>query len=112
MAKALLRKPSDLNKTESRYWDHLFLRQRAGDIVDYRFHEITFKLGPDCRYTPEALVIRPDGSVEIHEVKGFMRDDARAKLHTAARLFPWFRFILVTETGRATGTWHLKEVVP
>ena len=39
------------------------------------------------------------GRIEIHEVKGFWRDDARVKIKVAAEMFPMFKFIAVTRKG-------------
>ncbi len=100
LAKALAAKPRSLNKTEGRYYDLLLLEQSRGKLVAFRFHAITLVLGPDCRYTPEVMVIRQDGTIEFHEVKGpYIRngDDGMVKLRAAAAAFPWFRFYLAQE---------------
>ncbi len=113
MAVALLRKPASLNKTEARYWDRLLLRRASGVVREFGAHRITFLLGPDCRYTPDFDVIRHDGTIELHEIKGpFIRsgDDGLPKLRTAAALFPWFRWWLVQE-GKDK-QWTEREVVP
>lgn len=113
LAAALLRKPASLNKTEGRYWDRLVVAQHRGEIVEFKAHSLTLILGPDCRYTPEFLVVLPSGEMQIHEVKGpFIRsgDDGMVKLRVAARLFPWFRFILAQE--QKDKSWEITEVVP
>ena len=38
------------------------------------------------------------GVLELHECKGFWRDDARVKIKVAASLYP-FKFIAVTAAG-------------
>jgi len=40
-------------------------------------------------------VIRADGGIELHEVKGHWEDDARVKIKVAATQHPWFRFLAV-----------------
>lgn len=45
-------------------------------------------------------MILADGLVEFHEVKGFMRDDARVKFKVAAALYPWFEWVLVVRDGK------------
>ena len=52
------------------------------------------------RYTPDFLVELPGGLLELHEVKGFWRDDARVKFKVAAELFPMFRFVAVKRKHR------------
>jgi len=39
----------------------------------------------------------------VHEVKGFMRDDAAVKLKMAAAAFPWWQFKLIR---RINGQWE------
>ncbi len=93
-----------MNKTEARYADQLEIMKRSGEIIDYVFEPFKLKLARKTYYTPDFLVVRRTGRIsekegiefffhfEIHEVKGFWRDDARVKIKVAARLFPWFSF--------------------
>ena len=110
-AVGLTRRPDDLNKTEGRYFDKLLLAKSEGRIHDFKFHELTFKLGPDCRYTPEAWVLLPSGEMQLHEVKGmFVRDDAMVKLRAASKQFPMFRWFFCQE--QKDKMWKIKEVCP
>ena len=85
---------SGMNKTEARYADLLTIAKGAGEILDWKYEAVTFKLGPDLRYTPDFFVVNVDWEVEFHETKGgFIREDAWQKLKTAAGMFD-FRFIL------------------
>jgi hypothetical protein len=90
LARAVLKQP-DMNKTEARYAATLELQQKAGEILWWKFEAITFKLADDCRYTPDFVVMMPDGMIELRETKGFWRDDALVKIRVAAAQFP-FRF--------------------
>ena len=83
-----------MNGTEARYAQLLNLRKNAGEIMDWRFEPFGLRLAKLTFYHPDFLVVFPD-HFEIHEVKGFWRDDARAKIKVAAELFPWFKFIAV-----------------
>jgi hypothetical protein len=109
------------NKTEMAYEAHLNLRKITGEVVWFQFEGITFKLGPDCRYTPDFPVMLTDGTLEIHEIKGTEKrknlngegysvprfeDDARAKIAVAASMFP-FVFKVVYKVD---GNWIEKEV--
>lgn len=47
--------------------------------------------------------------MECHEVKGFWRDDARAKIKIAADLYP-FRFIAVMKRRKKDGGGWSEEV--
>lgn len=101
-----------MNKTEAAYAERLDLMKRAGEILDWRFEAITLKLADGTRYTPDFLVTLWDGErTELHEVKGFWRDDARVKFRVAAEMYTMFRFVEVRRKNReweliplATGT--------
>ncbi len=64
-------------------------RSRArGLSVEFADHR-NYVLGDDLRYTPDFIVQKMDGSLEVEEVKGFWRDDARAKIKMFATLYPF-----------------------
>jgi hypothetical protein len=86
-----------MNKTEQAYADHLRLEERAGRVIWWKFEPLKLRLADACFYEPDFLVLPSDGVLEVHEVKGFWRDDARVKIKVAASLFP-IRFIAVTRT--------------
>ena len=94
-----------MNTTESAYANRLELFKKAGDIEDYIFEGITFKLADDTRYTPDFLVIRKM-CFECHEVKGFFRDDAKVKIKVASAKFHWFKFVLVKYNK---GNWEFTD---
>ena len=59
-------------------------------------HEaVKLRLADKTFYTPDFVVIRADGGIELHEVKGHWEDDARVKIKVAATQHPWFRFLAV-----------------
>jgi hypothetical protein len=83
-----------MTKLERDYAALLELRVRAGEIEWYVFESVTLKLAPDTRYTPDFVVMTADGSLEVHEVKGFMEEAAFVRVKLAASLYP-FRFWVV-----------------
>lgn len=85
-------KTGQMNKTESGYSAHLALLQAAGEILWYRFEGVKLRLADNTFYTPDFAVLAADGVIEMHEVKGFWQDDARAKIKIAADQYP-FRFM-------------------
>lgn len=101
-----------MNKLETRWAQELEFRRRAGDVAWYRFEAMTLKLADGCRYTPDFLVCLADGkdgadgTLELHETKGFMRDDAQVKLRVCAEMYP-FRLRLVR---RVKGNWVVTVV--
>ena len=96
------RVPGEMNGTETRYSVELEGRKRLGEIEWYAFEAITFKLGKDCRYTPDFIVMLPDGLLEAHEVKGRWEDDALVKVRVAAAMFP-FRFVALEAQPKKLG---------
>lgn len=92
-------KQGEMNKTEAGYAAHLAMLQRCGDIAWHRFEGLKLRLADGCFYTPDFAVMRHDGQIECHEVKGHWQDDARVKIKVAAEMYP-FRFIAIKRDGR------------
>ena len=102
-------KVGELNKTEQAYADRLRALERAGQILWHKFEGIKLRLADNTFYTPDFAVLAADGVIELHEVKGFWQDDARAKIKIAAALYP-FRFLAVkVRTKRDGGGWDVEE---
>jgi hypothetical protein len=99
--------PGEMNKTEAKMAQELAIEQAAGAILWWAFEGITLKLAHDCRLTPDFAVLHIDGSMEFRDTKGFMEDDARAKLAVAADKFWMFRF---TTYKPAKGDWEIKQI--
>lgn len=95
-----------MNKWETAYAWNLELQKRAGLILDYQFETWKFRIAKRTWFTPDFPVIKTTG-IEIHEVKGFMRDDANVKLKDCAERYPWFKWVLVTQED---GQWVYREV--
>jgi len=100
-----------LNKTEAAFLEWSKANYRIGDPVFYA-QEITLQLANGLRYTPDFVMNRKVGYVAAFEVKGFMRDDAAAKLKMAASKYPWISFFLVTAEDRSLREWNIEEVLP
>ncbi len=100
-----------MNKTEAEYAGMLEERRLRGEVAWWRYEAITLKLADNTRYTPDFLVMLPDGVLEIHETKGgFIREDGWLKLKVAAALFP-FRFFLCQKASKKDGGgWSIKGV--
>jgi hypothetical protein len=95
----------EMNRTESAYAEHLRNEEHAGRVIWWKFEAIKLRLADATFYTPDFLVLPSDSCLEVHEVKGFWRDDARVKIKVAASLFP-FRFIAIT---RKNGGWERED---
>ena len=98
------------NKTEAAY-EAAVLRPAlmSGDIAWYRFEGLKLRLADNTFYTPDYAVLRADGLMEVHEVKGFWTDDARVKIKVAADQYP-FRFIAVKARAKKNGGGWDREV--
>lgn len=97
-----------LNKLERDWLVQLRARFQRPHYKIY-IQAINLKLANDCRYLCDFAVVNWEGKTTFFETKGgWMRDDARVKLLVAARMFPFYRFILVT---RKKGCAFVEEVV-
>lgn len=102
-------KAGKMNQTEAAYAEHLRALQHAGEILWFRFEGIKLRLADNTFYTPDFAVLAADGVMELHEVKGFWQDDARAKIKIAADQYP-FRFIAVrVRPKKEGGGWAVEE---
>ena len=86
--------PGTMNKLEQKWADHLSSLKRSGEIEGWRYEAIKFKLADNTFYNPDFVVTYP-GHIEIHETKGFRREDAMVKIKVAAALYHEFRFLLI-----------------
>lgn len=93
--------PGRMNKTEAAYANRLEALKRAEqEVKSWAFEAVKLRLADGTFYTPDFLVelVEP-GPLELHEVKGFWRDDARVKFKVARELFPMFRFRAFRRAG-------------
>lgn len=98
-----------MNRTEAAYAAHLELRRVAGEVAWWLFEGVKLRLADKTFYSPDFAVMLSGGEMEMHETKGFMRDDAAVKIKVAAALFP-FRFKLVRALPKAKGGgWNIED---
>lgn len=98
--------PEGMNKLERSYSELLEAKRLKGEILAWYYEAFNLKLAPKTHYRPDFLVMMADSSLEIHETKGFWRDDARVKIKAAAAMYPMFRFIAIQRKG---GYWQVEE---
>lgn len=92
-----------MNKTEKRRALELDAMKARGEICEWWYEAVTFKLAHDTRYTPDFLVQEMDGSLRLEEVKGgFFRDDAKVKAKVCASLFP-FPLVVLQQKSKRSG---------
>lgn len=99
-----------MNKTESDYGVVLEMERRAGEITWFGFEPIKLRLGKNAFYTPDYGALLACGVLELREVKGYWREDARVKIKAAAHIYPFFRFVAVTKIPLGAGGGWRREV--
>lgn len=99
-------KTGQMNGTESAYAKHLEHMKADGLIAWFKFEGMKFRLADNTFYTPDFAVMRSDGAMQLHEVKGYWQDDARVKIKVAADMYP-FDFIAIRK-GKG-GLWELEN---
>lgn len=97
-------KRADLNDVyfrsawEANYARYLNWLIGVGEIARWEFEPDTFEF-PVKRgskfYTPDFKVFNPDGSVEYHEVKGYMDQRSATKLDRMRRHYPEIKVLLI-----------------
>lgn len=94
-----------MNKTEQLRAIDLESMKRTGQIAAWWFEKWTFKLANDTRFTPDFVIQKPDGSLEVEEIKGFWRDDARVKIKVFVEQFP---FPTRAYSKASNGSWDVE----
>lgn len=101
-------KTGQMNKTEAAYAEFLEKLKGLGDVVWYKFEGVKLRLADNTFLTVDFAVMRADGALEMHEVKGHWMEDARVKMKVAADMYP-FRFIAVKPIAKkAGGGWKVE----
>lgn len=100
------RKPGTMNKLEAEYSNHLATMLLAGEIQNWWFEGVGFRIGHRCFWHPDFLVKTKEGFFEIHDTKGFVRDDALVKAKAVAAKFgiPVFHVKLVKKK------WNIRRI--
>ena len=96
--------PKGKNKLE-RDWGAML--KLSSTVVRAEFEAIKLRLADHTYYKPDWFVVRKDGTIELHETKGFMREAARVRLRACAERYPEFLFVLVT---KPKGRWKTEEL--
>lgn len=95
-----------LNQTERAYLAHL---RAQGCYRLILIQALALRIGSERSfYHPDFTVLAPSGRLEMHETKGFLRDDARRAIYAAAKLYPVFDFRLIRRAKG--GGWDIKEI--
>jgi len=102
--------PGVMNQLEQRYATHLSNGMLRGTVAAWWFEPMKLRLADRTYYSPDFLVMKPDGGLELHECKGFMMDDAAVKLKVTASTYWIFPVYLVKETKGTRGVFTLTQI--
>jgi len=105
-ARAPAKTRGKMNGLEAEYAAMLTARQNIGAVIWWAYESMRFQIGRLAYYTPDFVVQLPDGTIQLHEVKGHWRQAARVRIKCAAERFP-FDFIAVRK-GK-DGAWEFEE---
>ena len=89
-----------MNGLERDYAQHLETLRLTRKIRGWHWQSIKFRLADKTWYHPDFMVIAEDGELEIHETKGFMREDANVKLKVTSALYWEYTVKLIQRAGR------------
>lgn len=115
----LIRQDKGPNKIEAAFADEvLYLRKVRGEILRYEFEAVRLKLASGLKYTPDWCTWQSgDNYLRFYEIKGekrngrvYARDDAVAKIKSAAREYPMWGFFLVWR-DEVTKEWQEQKVI-
>jgi len=96
-----------MNQTEQWYHDEVLQRRvRNGELRKVYYEAVTFKMADRATYTPDFYCLRTDGGVEIHETKGYWREDDRVKIKVCASMFDEFYWYGV-RIAKQRGVWKI-----
>lgn len=92
------------NKLEQRHRDTVIADGiKRGEYVDCLYEALSFSISHDetrIVYTPDFVILRADGELEVHEIKGHLyRGDSRVRLRLAASRYYWLTWKAYVYTG-------------
>lgn len=102
--------PGVMNQTESAYADALYALKLTGEIIDWKFEAVKFRLAAGCFYTPDFAVFYADCEMEFVDVKGGgpIAEASVVRMKCAAEAFPFFRFAMEQRLPKKGG-WKRTE---
>lgn len=105
-----------MNRGEQAYADHLDTLKAAGHVIAWFYESQSLLLGPNCRLTPDFLVVTGDMEIQYHEVKAnrkgkwFAEEDAKVKLKAMSDKYWMFRLFVVWPSDRERRYWKQEEI--
>ena len=101
-------KAGQMNKSEQAYAQHLEHLKQRGDLLWWKFEGMKFRLADKTFLTPDFAVMKRDGQISLHDVKGgYIFEDAKVKMKVAAEQYP-FEFVIVKKDRG--GIWSMTPI--
>lgn len=84
----------EMNQTEAAFAELLQAQKLAGEIVEWLFEPMSFKYAHGARYTPDFMVMLPDGSLHFYDTKVMhaINEASIVRIKATAEKFWMFRF--------------------
>jgi hypothetical protein len=99
-----------MNKTEQAYAALLDREIEAGAVLGWKFHPLRVRLAKNTYYEIDFLVLKADGHLEIHEIKGgFTTEKGQMKIKLCVEVMPWIPVIKCTKQKDGTFTRQIFE---
>jgi len=94
-----------MNNTERRWAQRL---DASGEVLWWAYETVRIRYGEGGWHSPDFVLCRLDGSLEVHETKGgHMTDAGRTRFKAAAKALPVARWLMVMQRGKRQ-PWKLK----
>jgi hypothetical protein len=87
---------------EKQFADYLDQQKLGRHIIEWSYKPVRLRIGDGIYYTPDFRVVFNDRTVTYYEIKGFMREAARVRIHAAAERHP-HQFIMVRKRPKKHG---------
>jgi hypothetical protein len=104
------------SRWEANWARYLNFLIRQGQIRSWEFEPDTFEFIGIRRggrfYTPDFKIINNDGSIEYHEVKGWMTGQGATKIKRMRRYHPRVKLLLVDRSQYRSVASTLSRVIP
>jgi len=99
-----------MNRWEAEWAAQLAAAIHDGSVLGWWWQSVSLRIGERCFYWPDFLVQAGDGTLELHEVKGHMEDDAMVKLRAVIERYPFRVFLVSKRAKREGGGFVTKEL--
>ena len=101
---------------EANYARYLNWLISLGEIVKWEYEADTFefeKIKKGTRfYTPDFKITNNDGSIEYHEVKGYMDDKSKTKIKRFCKYYPDIKLVIIDKEFYVPLSNQMRNLIP